>query len=69
MDEDDRFPLEQWFDVSQRISRAQVEDAMEQMSVYAMKDGEPPTGKRWRQAVAQLRAAVRAHNQQFEQGR
>ena len=59
------FPLGQWFDLTKPISRDDREIAEAQMAVYAIKQGLEPEGAEWRQAVAELRAAARAHNRAF----
>jgi hypothetical protein len=59
------FPLADWFDLTKRISREDREVAEAQMALHALKDGLEPTGKEWRQAVAELRDAVRHHNTPF----
>ena len=66
---DEAFPLADWFDVSQPIPKGAVQAAAEQMAFYAAKDGEAPRGKRWKQAVGEMRRAVRAHNERFSRGR
>jgi hypothetical protein len=62
---DEGFPLAQWFDVTKPITKAMRKDAEEQMSVYAVKDGDAPQGKRWRAACKALRQAIKAHNACF----
>lgn len=62
MTEKDGFPLDQWFDLTKRISKADREICEAQMALYAYKDGLDPSGKEWREAVARLREVVKAHN-------
>lgn len=59
------FPSADWFDLKKPISREDRELAEAQMALYAFKDGLEPTGKEWRQAVAELRDAVKRHNAPF----
>ena len=56
------FPLDEWFDLSKRISREDCELCEAQMALYAHKQGDEPYGKDWRRACQQLRAAVKQHN-------
>lgn len=62
---EDAFPLDQWFDVTQRISRDDREMCEAQMQLYALKDGDDPCGPEANKAISQLRAAVKAHNAKF----
>lgn len=58
----DPFPLEQWFDLSKRITKDQIELCSAQMGLYAWKDGEDPDGPAVRRAVRSLKHAARVHN-------
>lgn len=56
------FPLEQWFNLSQPITREQRRQAEAQMALYAIKDGVGPEGKEVRREYEALRNAVAKHN-------
>jgi hypothetical protein len=60
------FPLADWFDLSKRISREQRELCEDQMALHALKDGLDPHGREWREAVAELRGAVKEHNRKID---
>lgn len=57
------FPLGQWFDLSKRITKDQIELCSAQMALYAWKDGKDPDGPEVCRAVRSLKYAARAHNQ------
>jgi hypothetical protein len=59
------FPLEQWFDMSRRISKDDRELCEAQMALYAHKEGLEPKGPEWNATVKSLRKAVKAHNAKF----
>ena len=61
----DSFPLGQWFDLSKRISKDDIELCSAQMGLYAWKDGDDPDGPRVRRAVRSLKHAARLHNRSF----
>lgn len=63
--EKNEFPLDQWFDLSKKISKYDVETCIAQMSLYAYKDGLDPVGKESREAASELKAAVQRHNAPF----
>jgi len=62
------FPIDQWFDTSKRISKAERHLAEEQIAFYAakdaMKDGGDPS-KEANKAIAELRCAVKQYNAKF----
>ena len=58
----DPFPLEQWFDLTQRISKDEIEICSAQMALYAWKDGIDVDGPEVRRAVRSLKHAARNHN-------
>ncbi|HEX7324281.1 MAG TPA: hypothetical protein VF292_02865 [Rhodanobacteraceae bacterium] len=59
------WPLKDWFDISRRINRADVDDAEAQMMLYAIKDGLDPCDRGCKAQYQAMRAAVREHNRQF----
>ena len=59
------FPLEQWFDLSKKIEKKEVEDAIDQISWYAMKDGLTPNSKEYKQTLNQLRKSVKEFNKKL----
>ena len=70
------FPLEQWFDLTRRISRADRHECETQMAWWAWKDArQRPANdhpafaddpeRDLRQAIDSLRVAVKRHNRQF----
>jgi len=61
----ERFPLEQWFDLSKRIERGDLETVSDQMRLYAYKEGLDPDGAEFRAEDLKLRRAVSAHNRSF----
>ena len=63
MSEQEPFTLAQWFDLIKPITKEQVEEALEQMSFDAVRDGLPVRAKAWKQAY--LWAAVKVHNARF----
>jgi hypothetical protein len=60
------FPLEQWFDVTKRIPREDADIAEAQMLLYAVKQDMDPEGDEARQAIKEMRRAVKSHNKKFE---
>jgi hypothetical protein len=65
MNTDPEFPLDQWFDISKRISRDDMELAEAQMALYAVKEGLAPDCAEARQEYRRLRNAVKRHNEAF----
>jgi hypothetical protein len=59
------FPLDQWFDLSQPISKEDQRLVEDQMALYVYKDGLDPSGPEWRSEVGRLRIAVKRHNAKF----
>ncbi len=55
--------LSSWFDCTKKIRREDIEIAEAQMALYAWKDGIDPDGQETRSACAELRRAVKEHNQ------
>ena len=60
------FPLNQWFDVTQRISRSDRDLCEAQMLLYALKDGEDPDSAKVKRAINGMKRAVRSHNTSFK---
>ena len=59
------FPLEQWFDISRKITNTEVKTCEDQMALYAYKEGLEPNGDEWKESVRKLRLAVKQHNAKF----
>jgi len=64
MPDDERFPLEQWFNLSEPISRAKREEAEEQIWFYALKDGYSKAEVR--KTIGQMKAAIREYNARLQ---
>jgi hypothetical protein len=60
------FPLEQWFDLSQRISQADADITEAQMMLYALQDGLDPDSPECRKQYRAMRKAVAEHNKKFQ---
>ena len=60
------FPLEQWFDLSKPISKADADLPEAQMMLYALKQGDDPDHPECKAAYREMRAAVKAHNKKFK---
>ncbi|HCL5839992.1 hypothetical protein CJ307_13835 [Klebsiella quasipneumoniae] len=60
------FPLEQWFDVTKKIDKYDLETSLDQIAVYGIKQGDV-TDKEVRATKREMKAAVRAHNKMFQQ--
>jgi hypothetical protein len=59
------FPLEQWFDTTKPIPKADADLTEAQMMLYALKDGMNPDGAEAKQQCREMRKAVKAHNEKF----
>ena len=60
---EDTFPLWQWFDLSKRITKDEIETCCAQMALYCLKDGgKPDTDSGFRESCRQLKQAVKLHN-------
>jgi hypothetical protein len=59
------FPLEQWFDLTKPISKDDADLTEAQMLLYAVKQDMDPEGKEAREAVRDMRKAVKSHNKKF----
>lgn len=60
------FPLEQWFDVTNKIDKYDLETSLDQIAVYGIKQGDV-TDKEVRATQREMKVAVRAHNKKFQQ--
>ncbi|HBQ5717275.1 MULTISPECIES: hypothetical protein [Klebsiella pneumoniae complex] len=60
------FPLEQWFDVTKKIDKYDLETSLDQIAVYGIKQGDV-TDKEVRATQREMKAAVRAHNKMVQQ--
>lgn len=61
----EKFPLEEWFDLSKPISKDNAELTEAQMALYAFKDGDDPESPAAKAKYRELRRAVADHNQKF----
>lgn len=60
------FPLEQWFDITQPISKSDADLTEAQMMLYALKQGDvDPDGPEARAEYRKMRKAVADHNAKF----
>ena len=60
------FPLKQWFDITQPISKSDADVAEAQMMLYALKQGDvDPDGPEARAEYKKMRKAVADHNAKF----
>jgi sugar diacid utilization regulator len=57
--------LEQWFDLSEKISKEELDDALEQMMFYAYKYGLDIDSKEVKQELSTFRKSVYEHNKKF----
>lgn len=60
------FPLDKWFDLSQKITKADADLAEAQMMLYALKDGLDPDSPECKKQYRAMRKSVRKHNDKFE---
>jgi hypothetical protein len=59
------FPLDQWFNLSKPISKADTDLTEAQMMLYAVKQDMDPQGEEARKAISDMRRAVKEHNKKF----
>ena len=59
------FPLKQWFDITQPITKSDADLAEAQMMLYALKDDVDPDGPEARAEYRKMRKAVADHNSKF----
>lgn len=57
--------LEQWFDVSKKIPKEELELALDQMMLYAYKDGLDPNSKDVKEELRNFKKTVQEHNKRF----
>jgi len=60
------FPLEQWFDISKRISKTEIDLCEAQMMLYALKDNIDPEGSDAQRQINEMKRAVKLHNSKFD---
>lgn len=60
------FPLERWFDVTQKISKSDADVAESQMMLYALKDGLDPDDEGCKKQYRAMRKAVKEHNRKMD---
>ena len=59
------FPLEQWFDITKPIPKADADLTEAQMMLHALKDGMDPDCAEAKQQYREMRKAVKEHNEKF----
>jgi hypothetical protein len=60
------FPLEQWFDVTKKIDKYDLDLCLAQMELYAIKQGDV-SDRELKLELRKARKAVIAHNEKFAQ--
>ncbi len=61
------FTLEQWFDLSKRIDKIDVELTIAQIMLNAVKRQLDPEGPEVQKTIRAMKRAVKEHNRKFEQ--
>lgn len=59
------FPLNSWFDTSNRISKHDRECVEDQILLYAYKDGIDMDSTEVKDTIAAMKLAIKEHNQKF----
>ena len=59
------FPLEQWFDITKPIPKADADLTEAQMMLYALKNGMDQDCAEAKQQYREMRKAVKEHNEKF----
>lgn len=59
------FPLEQWFDITKPIPKADADLTEAQMMLYALKGGMDPDCAEAKQQYHEMHKAVKEHNEKF----
>lgn len=57
-------PLKQWFDITKKIDKYELANALDQMELYAVKQGDVSNDE-LRTEQRKMKLAVRAHNKAF----
>ena len=57
--------LEQWFDISKKIPKEELDSALEQMVLYAYKDRLDPNSKEVKKELRDFKKKVKEHNKRF----
>jgi hypothetical protein len=60
------FPLEQWFDIAERIPKTERDLCEAQMMLYALKDNMDPEGSEAQSQINNMKRAVKLHNRKFD---
>jgi hypothetical protein len=60
------FPLEQWFDLTKPIPKADADLTEAQMMLYSLKDGINPDSSDAKRQYREMRKAVKQHNEKFQ---
>lgn len=60
------FPISDWFNTSQKISKEDIKITEAQMLLYAIKDGKNPKEKESKQAIKKMIESVKLHNQKLK---
>ena len=59
------FPIEQWFDITKPIPKADADLTEAQMMLSALKEGIDPDGPDAKRQYREMRKAVKEHNERF----
>ena len=57
--------LKQWFDITLPITKADTEDCIEQMKLYAIKENEDPEHPECKAQYRKMRKSIKKHNESF----
>lgn len=60
--------LAQWFDLSKKIGKHDLQLTLDKMSLYAFKGGLSLESREVKQELRKMRNAVKLHNEQFNNG-
>ena len=60
------FPLEQWFDISERIPKTERDLCEARMMLYALKENMDPEGLEAQRQINNMKRAVKLHNRKFD---
>jgi|AMFO01.1.fsa_nt_gi hypothetical protein len=61
------FPLEQWFDLSKRIDKIDVELSIAEIMLRAVKQQLDPEGSEVQKTIRAMKRAVKEHNKKLNQ--
>jgi hypothetical protein len=66
VDLDDHEILQQWFDITAPIPKEYIEECIDQMMLYAIKDGYDPEHPECKAHYRKMRKSVKKHNESFQ---